>query len=187
MYCDANASTSTLCRMYCDANGEYLNPAHARVRFQYKVERAMRLFYRLRYTHHRYMATHDSAIVALNRAISHADSRAGVQPGPNGGTNGSMAGATVFDEPRAAEVTPPIGGYDDRAKTDVAELHEASADAIEDPDHIYLNLKCAPYAAPAQRAAPIHRPLPGALRRPLVHSRSLESASAAQAGRRWSH
>ena len=140
--------------MYCDLQGHFLNPAHAQPRFQYKVERAMRLFYRLRYTHHRYMATHDSAIVDLNRAISHADSRRVLYQSDSAG-NGTGDGAaqraatpveggsgTVFDSPMMQYDEHELGEEeDDRAQVAVEEFRE-SVGQIDNPDNLYLNLRC---------------------------------------------
>lgn len=139
--------------MYCDLQGHFLNPQHAQVRFQYKVERAMRLFYRLRYTHHRYMATHDSAIVDLNRAISHADSRrhvnqsAGQASSINTGsetvaTSVEGGSGTVFDSPLMELDEPLLEEEPDRAQVEVEEFRE-SVGKIDNPDHLYLNLRCA--------------------------------------------
>ena len=144
--------------MYCDLQGHFLNPVHAQLRFQYKVERAMRLFYRLRYTHHRYMATHDSAIVDLNRAISHADSRrvlhqsAAQEMGAgacDGGANTHTSATpveggsgTVFDSPMMQYDEHELGEEeDDRAQVAVEELRE-SVGQIDNPDNLYLNLRC---------------------------------------------
>lgn len=142
--------------MYCDVQGLFLNPEHAQVRYQYKVERAMRLFYRLRYTHHRYMATHDSAIVDLNRAISHADSRrvlhqsASQENVTNGlsidaqgqATSVEGGGGTVFDSPMLFDEEELLDEEDDRAQVAVEEFRE-SVGQIDNPDNLYLNLRYA--------------------------------------------
>jgi hypothetical protein len=137
-----------LCRMYCDANGRFLNPEHDQPQFQYKVERAMRLFYRLRYTHHRHMATHDSAIVDLNRVISNgsrllpSQSVAG-DPGVPAASAVEGNGA-VFDAPTDEfEDQMVVEEEGDRAQVAVKEFRE-TVEHIDNPDNLYLNLRCAP-------------------------------------------
>eukprot|EP00892_Ulva_mutabilis_P004714 jgi/Ulvmu1/2614/UM014_0065.1 len=84
-------------RVWSDADGRLLNPAHGQQAFQFRIERTMRLFYRLRYTHHRYMATADPTVETLNTALLRSTSL----PGSGGSctepaVDSSVAQDTVF-------------------------------------------------------------------------------------------
>jgi hypothetical protein len=133
--------------MYCDLQGRFLNPEHNQQQFQYKVERAMRLFYRLRYTHHRHMATHDSAIVDLNRKISPSDLSEDVREDASAfgrvqatsGMEGNAAGTVAPIEQCQEHMV--VDEDDDRTQVDEEEFRE-SAGQIDNPDKLYLNLRC---------------------------------------------
>jgi hypothetical protein len=62
-----------MCRAFCDASGTPINQLLSSKRQQYRIERSMRLFYRLRYTHHRHLATRDPSVQSLSRAISRSN------------------------------------------------------------------------------------------------------------------
>ena len=67
------AKARTSCRAFCYSDGR---PVHSRFesrRRQYKIERNMRLFYRMRYTHHRHMAVQDPATQTLSHALSQSN------------------------------------------------------------------------------------------------------------------
>jgi hypothetical protein len=66
----ASMTSALWFRAFCDVNGNPIVHLRTSKRKQYKIERSMRLFYRLRYTHHRYMATRDPEPDSLTRAFS---------------------------------------------------------------------------------------------------------------------
>ena len=102
---DALMSTATkppsvACRAFCDRQGRTLSQVHLTSRRQFDIERRMRLFYRMRYTHHRYLATQDQTAPSLASALENTTlqrpsarrSGSGTLPvssAPDGGSSGA--------------------------------------------------------------------------------------------------
>ena len=61
------------CRAFCYSDGKPVSRRFESRRRQYKIERNMRLFYRMRYTHHRHMAVEDPATQNLSNALSRSN------------------------------------------------------------------------------------------------------------------
>ena len=108
----------------------------------------MRLFYRLRYTHHRYMATRDPAIGSLSRAISRNElSAAADAPAAANGGSGAMPSisealgnsTTAFDT-TADEERLQAGADDETMKDDLDDLKEILGHSAGAGD-LYLDLR----------------------------------------------
>ena len=141
-------------RVWSDVDGRLLNPAHGQQAFQFQVERTMRLFYRLRYTHHRYMATADPTVGTLNSALLRSMSlprcdSSGGEPAVDGGVAQDTVFASAPDE-RAAQYTEleelrnAHTVCDDRVQEELDQLADTLILNGESPTGLYLDLRCAP-------------------------------------------
>lgn len=147
------ASGGASCRVWSDAEGRLLNPAHGQQSFQFQVERTMRLFYRLRYTHHRYMATADPTVDTLNTALQRSTSiqRPGNGAAPAAPTvDGTVADASVFGSGVGAHgmqfgelETLRQSVCDDRVREEMEQLVEALSNG-DSPAGLFLDLRCVP-------------------------------------------
>lgn len=144
------ASGAAACRVWSDAEGRLLNPAHGSQSFQFQVERTMRLFYRLRYTHHRYLATADPTVDTLNTALQRSTSSQRLANGtaPTEPTvDGAVADASVFGGLGAHGMqfgemeTLRASVSDDRVKEEMEQLVEALSNG-DSPAGLFLDLRC---------------------------------------------
>jgi hypothetical protein len=137
--------------MFCDASGRLLNPMHESERKQYKVERSMRMFYRLRYTHHRYMATQDPTISTLNAALQRTASdgkfhtSASQQAGLDGNESAPsldsrIAGSTAFVSSTEVDRLLKPEETDERMDDDLTELRDI-LQAVSSVDDLYLDVR----------------------------------------------
>ena len=157
-----------MCRVWSDAHGNLLNPAHGQQTFQFHVERTMRLFYRLRYTHHRYMATADPTVATLNTALQ----RTASTPRPANGATPTVDDAVADGSVFGGGGEPGMPGMqfgemealrdsvcDDRVQEEVDQLQDALANG-DAPAGLFLDLRC---------VIPTPRPQPARLCCACVH------------------
>jgi hypothetical protein len=120
-------------------------------RQQYRIERSMRLFYRLRYTHHRHLATRDPSIGNLSRAISRSN-LASETPAESVDGNVAVAEASGLPAIREALLSSTPACDTSRqeehamAKRDGPDLDDELNELIHtlgvDASNLYLNLLC---------------------------------------------
>lgn len=124
------------------------------MRKQYKIERNMRLFYRLRYTHHRFMATRDPETDTLSRALSRSDAANGADA--DAAVLPSISEAILGAQSAFGDSVQPGQAFDSGDDGREAMVHPQDEleglqdvlDSIASTDDLYLDLRCAPWHAP---------------------------------------
>lgn len=145
-------------RAFCNAEGQPLLPLHATQAAQYRLERAMRMFYRTSFTHHRYASTWDPTIDSLDRALTRCESNLSVARSARSDESGGSAFGAAVDygelpflegpqtEDRAAEAAQfgascarnDANARDEAACAELARILQN----LGSTERLYMDLRC---------------------------------------------